>query len=472
MEITARKFSEVRVRFAPSPTGPLHAGNMRTAVFNWLFARSAKGKFILRIEDTDVERSTNEYSREILNSLAWLGIDIDEGPHYQSRRMDIYQRIVTPMLAKNRVYPCFCSEAQLEEDRREAAKKSRPPVYPGRCAFIDLEKGRARMQAEPYSLRFRITGDDLTFHDAIRGPITFNLHLMGDFIVVRSNNVPTYNLAAAVDDILMNISHVIRGEDHLSNTPKQILIMKALGFPPPIYAHLPLILAEDGTKLSKRHANSSFRDLIDGGYLPETTLNFLALIGWHPADNVEEMTADEMLRKFELPSVSLRAAHYNLEKLDWLNRQKLHHIAPEHLLELGAPFIKNHAAAFDALPLASKVFLMSAARENIARLTDLDAEMVPFFEYTPDATLKEGLKDYKAEAVATALREANSAPDIAAVAKAVQAATGVKGKALYLPLRAALTGRLHGPELKYFYGFLSPSERERRIDLFLEFIRS
>lgn len=472
MEITARQFKETRVRFAPSPTGPLHAGNMRTAVFNWLFAKSAKGKFILRIEDTDVERSTDEYSREILKSLAWLGIDIDEGPHYQSRRMDIYQRIVTPMLAKNRVYPCFCTAERLEEDRREAEKKSRPPVYPGRCATIDLEKGRERMRTEPYSLRFRITGDDLTFHDAIRGPITFNLRLMGDFIVVRSNNVPTYNLAAAIDDILMNISHVIRGEDHLSNTPKQILIMKALGFPPPVYAHLPLILAEDGTKLSKRHANSSFRDLIDGGYLPEAALNFLALIGWHPADNVEEMTADDMLRKFTLESVSLRAAHYNLEKLDWLNRQKLHHIAPERLLKLGAPFIKNHAAAFDALPLTSKLFLMSAARENIARLTDLDAELAPFFEYAPDAILKDGLKEYKAEAVATALRGANAAPDIATAAKAVQAATGVKGKALYLPLRAALTGRLHGPELKYFYGFLSPVERERRIDLFLEFIRS
>ncbi|MBI5638605.1 MAG: glutamate--tRNA ligase [Nitrospinae bacterium] len=472
MEITARPFREVRVRFAPSPTGPLHAGNMRTAVFNWLYAKSAKGKFILRIEDTDVERSTEEYSREILESLAWLGIGFDEGPHHQSHRMDIYRRIVGPMLAKNRVYPCFCTAERLEEDRREAEKRSRPPVYPGRCAAIDLEEARERMEKEPYSLRFRITGDDLTFHDAIRGPVTFNLRLMGDFIVVRSNNIPTYNLAAAIDDILMNISHVIRGEDHLSNTPKQILIMKALGFPPPVYAHLPLILAEDGTKLSKRHANSSFRDLIDGGYLPEAALNFLALIGWHPADNVEEMTADDMLRKFALESVALRPAHYNLEKLDWLNRQKLHHIEPERLLAIGKPFIKEHATAFDALPLDGKLFLMSAARENIARLTDLDAELTPFFEYAPDAGLKDGLKEYKAEAVATALRGANAAPDIAAAAKSVQAATGLKGKALYLPLRAALTGRLHGPELKYFYGFLSPLERERRIDLFLEHLRS
>lgn len=472
MEITARPFREVRVRFAPSPTGPLHAGNMRTAVFNWLYAKSAKGKFILRIEDTDMERSTEGYSREILESLAWLGIGFDEGPHYQSRRMDIYQRIVSPMVAKNRVYPCFCTAERLEEDRREAEKKSRPPIYPGRCAAIDPEKGRERMRTEPYSLRFRITGDDLTFHDAIRGDVTFNLRLMGDFIVVRSNNVPTYNLAAAIDDILMNVSHVIRGEDHLSNTPKQILLMKALGFPPPVYAHLPLILAEDGTKLSKRHANSSFRDLIDGGYLPEAALNFLALIGWHPADNVEEMTADDMLRKFALESVSLRAAHYNLEKLDWLNRQKLHHIEPERLLALGAPFIKKHAAEFGALPLDGKLFLMSAARENIARLTDLDAELAPFFEYAPDAALKDGLTEYQTEAVATALRAANTAPDIATAAKAVQAATGLKGKALYLPLRAALTGRLHGPELKYFYGFLSPLERERRIDLFLELIRS
>ena len=472
MEIAARPFREIRVRFAPSPTGPLHAGNMRTAVFNWLFAKSSKGKFILRIEDTDAERSAEAHTREILASLAWLGIDIDEGPHYQSRRMDIYQRIVSPMLAKNRVYPCFCTAERLEEDRREAEKKSRPPVYAGRCASIGQEEGHERMKTEPFSLRFRITGDDLTFHDAIRGPITFNLRLMGDFIVMRSNNIPTYNLAAAIDDILMNISHVIRGEDHLSNTPKQILIMKAFGFPPPVYAHLPLILAEDGTKLSKRHAHCSFNDLIDGGYLPEAALNFLALIGWHPADNVEDMAADDMLRKFALESVSLRPAHYNLEKLDWLNRQKLHRTPPERLLALGTPFIKKHAAEFGALPTDKQLFLLSAARENIARLTDLEAELAPFFEYAPEAALRDGLKEYNAEAVAIALRKANDAPDIAAAAKAVGAATGLKGKALYLPLRAALTGRLHGPELKYFYGFLSPAERERRIIIFLEFILS
>jgi glutamyl-tRNA synthetase/nondiscriminating glutamyl-tRNA synthetase len=235
---------------------------MRTAVFNWIFAKKNGGQLVLRIEDTDVERSAEEHTREIIDSLRWLGIDWHGEPEYQSKRTGIYDEKISALLQKGFVYPCFCSDELLEEDRKFAEKRGRPPIYTGRCAGLSEEEREKRTKAEPYSLRFRITGEALTYTDAIRGEVKVNTGLIGDFIVRRSTGVVTYNLAASVDDAMMGITHVIRGEDHISNTPKQILLMRAMGFAShPVYAHLPIILSEEGTKLSKRHRNSSFGEI-------------------------------------------------------------------------------------------------------------------------------------------------------------------------------------------------------------------
>lgn len=468
--MTMETKKEVRVRFAPSPTGMLHAGNMRTAVFNWIFAAKNKGKFILRIEDTDTERSTDEYAKEILESLRWLGLGWDEGPHYQSRRTEIYTRIADPMLTRGKLYPCFCSDAQLEEDRKAAEKRGRPPVYVGRCANMDPAERKERMKREPYALRFRITGDTLSYTDAIRGVTTVNLRLMGDFIVMRSNGTVTYNLAATIDDILMKVTHVIRGEDHMSNTPKQILMMRTLGFAPPVYAHLPILLADDNTKLSKRHRHSAFAELIADGYLPEAVFNFLALLGWHPEDKREDLTVEEIIKNFDLAKVATRASHYNLQKLGWLNKQKIHHAEPERLQAYGKRFIKKHAAAFDALSGQAKLTILSAVHENISRLGELDGELAPFFEYTiEDGAIAEAQK-HPARAVAEAMAAQTDNDDYRAVLQAASARSGAKGKSLYLPARVALSGRTHGPELEKLYRFLSPAERAARLKRFLEMV--
>ena len=458
----------VRVRFAPSPTGPLHAGNMRTAVFNWIFAKKMGGQFVLRIEDTDAERSAEEHTKEIFDSLRWLGIGWDGEPQYQSRRTAIYSDKCRDLLERGFLYPCFCTDAQLEEDRKAAEKKGRPPIYAGRCHGIPEDERKKRTQSEPYSLRFRISGETLSYNDAIRGAITVNTGLIGDFIAVRSNGVPTYNLAASVDDAMMEISHVIRGEDHISNTPKQILLMRAMGFKRhPIYAHLPIILAEDGTKLAKRHRNSSFGDLIKQGYLPEAVLNFLALMGWHPEDNDESAPVEKIVGEFSLERVSLRAAHYNLQKLDWLNKHALHHAEPARILALSAPFMKECSPEFYALPDDKKLFIISAARENVSRLDQLESEIFPFLRHSIEEDALAGLAGFDAKTVASALKTVCEMDDFEAAIKEVSRISSAKGKKLYMPARVALSGRAHGPELKKIYEFLTPAERKRRVDVFL-----
>jgi nondiscriminating glutamyl-tRNA synthetase len=461
----------IRVRFAPSPTGPLHAGNMRTAVFNWLFARKNGGKFVLRIEDTDVERSGDEHTKEIFDSLHWLGIDWDGEPQYQSQRTGIYQEKIDALLKSGVLYPCFCSDEVLEEDRKAAEKRGRPPVYVGRCSGLPEEERNKRKVTEPHSLRFKVSGETLTYTDAIRGQITVNTGLIGDFILVRSNGTVTYNLAASVDDAMMGISHVIRGEDHISNTPKQILLMRAMGFEGhPIYAHLPIILSEEGTKLSKRHRNSAFGDLIKLGYLPEAVLNFLALMGWRPEESGEEMPAERMIREFSLDRVSLRAAHYNLQKLDWLNKHHILHADPARLLELSKPFIQKYSAEFGSLSTERRLALISAEKENISRLDELEAGLAPFLNYSvePDALAEMGA--FAAKDVAEALLKTCETPDYETAIGEVIGATGAKGKKLFMPVRVALMGRLKGPELKKIYEFLTPAERKARVENFLRLI--
>ena len=472
MEYPGVKSKGVRVRFAPSPTGPVHAGNMRTAVFNWLFARHSGGTFILRMEDTDKERSRPEYVDDIVESLEWLGLDWDEGPLFQSNHSSLYKKMLESLSEGGHVYPCFCTPEQLEEDRKVSLAKSVAPVYSGRCRRIQEDERAHRMKNEPYAVRFKVEGEKLTYRDVIRGDIEVDLRLVGDFVVSRSDGAAVYNLAAAVDDAVNNITHVIRGEDHISNTPRQILIMEALGYDRPLYVHLPLILAQDGTKLSKRHERSAFREIMRGGYMPEAVFNFLSLIGWSSADKKEDMEIAELVEKFSLDRIALRPAQYNLQKLKWLNGQKIRKAPPERLLEVAAEYIRKYEKRFSRLSDVQKSFLMDAVRENIEDLTQLDEALAPFFDYSIEPGIKEAVADYPTEKVIGAFMEHYDTAEFKLLADAVSRKTGSKGKALYMPLRAALFGRMKGPEVKKLYLFLSPDERLDRMKRFMEFLRT
>lgn len=324
----------VRVRFAPSPTGHLHIGGARTALFNWLFARHNKGVFILRIEDTDRSRSTEEYIEAIIEGMKWLGLDWDEGPYRQTDRLDIYKTYAERLLKEGKAYYCYCSPEELEERRRLALAQGKPPKYDGRCRDLK-EPVPGRVPA----IRFKMPQSGVTeVDDLIRGKVTFDNEQLDDFIIMRSDGTPTYNFCVVVDDVDMKITHVIRGDDHLNNTPKQIQIYRALNYEIPKFAHLPMILGPDKTRLSKRHGATSVMAYKEMGYLPEALLNYLVRLGWSYKDQ-EIFSKEELIEKFTLENVGKSAAVFNPEKLLWLNSHYINTSTPERLYELVRPFL-------------------------------------------------------------------------------------------------------------------------------------
>jgi glutamyl-tRNA synthetase len=331
--------SEVRVRFAPSPTGYLHVGGARTALFNWLFARHFAGKFILRIEDTDAERSSAEMVEGILDGLRWLGLLWDEGPYFQSQRIAQYQLAARELLSGKEAYPCFCSQELLASKREAATKAKLAWKYDGTCRRLaDAEIEERQKQACPQVIRFKVPEDGtIRFQDEVFGDIEHDFQNIEDFVLLRSDGMPTYHLGVVVDDIDMQITHVIRGADHISNTPKQILIYEALGSPVPAFAHVPLILGSDKSRLSKRHGATSVTAYRDQGYLPEAFRNFLALLGWAPGDDSEKMSTEELIQRFSLKGINKSNAVFNLEKLGWLNGQYLSASSAADL----APYVKQ-----------------------------------------------------------------------------------------------------------------------------------
>lgn len=323
----------VRVRFAPSPTGHLHIGGARTALFNWLFARHNNGKFILRIEDTDKSRSTEEYIESIIEALKWLGLDWDEGPFRQTDRISIYQKYAYKLLEEGKAYRCYCSPEELEQRRREALKQGTPPRYDRRCRQIreTLDK--------PFAIRFKMPLDGETVvNDIVKGKVIFKNSELEDLVILRSDGTPTYNFCVVVDDYEMNITHVIRGEDHLNNTPKQIHIYKALGIQPPAFAHIPMILGSDRARLSKRHGATNVLTYRDEGYLPEAVINFLARLGWSYKDQ-EIFTMEELIKYFRLEDVGKANAIFNPDKLLWLNSEYIKMSDEKRLFELLKPFL-------------------------------------------------------------------------------------------------------------------------------------
>ena len=469
----------MRVRFAPSPTGHLHVGNARTALFNWLLARGHGGAFILRIEDTDAERSTRESEASILEDLRWLGLDWNEGPdvggpcgpYRQSERLHLYQSYAKELLAANQAYYCFCTTAQLEAERQEAVAAGRPARYAGTCRRLSSDQAQARITAgERPAIRFLIPASrDVVFTDVVRGDVRFHTDVIGDPIIVRADGNPAYNFSVVVDDALMEITHVIRGEDHISNTPRQVLLYEALGFEPPTFAHLALVMGPDHSPLSKRHGATSVAEFRAKGYLPQALVNYLALIGWSPrgaagaraaGDEAEVLPVDELARRFSLEDVGHSAGVFDEEKLAWVNRQYLKMEDPEVLAALAVPFFQQAGVKMTpgADGLAFLASAMSMASASVDRLNQVPARLAFLFDYAPARTLDEpGLQEEFASADARAVVDALAralaeAPPLdrerfRAVANEVKARTGQKGKTLFHPIRIALTGRSEGPEL-------------------------
>ena len=453
--------SDVRVRFAPSPTGYLHVGGARTALFNHLFARHEGGAFVLRIEDTDVERSTAELDAMMIEDMRWLGLDWDEGPdsggaygpYRQSERIGIYREHAARLVAGGSAFPCFCTEEELARKREEAAREGRPPRYDGTCRDLGgEERERLRKEGRPESIRFGVQGGEgVTLDDLIRGEVAFPHDMAGDFVILRSNGLPTYNFAAVVDDALMEITHVIRGEEHLPNTFRQLLLYDALGFDRPRFAHLPLILGPDRSKLSKRHGAPNVRDFREQGYPAEAIVNYLAFLGWSPKDEREIFSPDELVAEFALEKVSSSPGIFDRVKLDWVSAQHVRAGGSGRYLE-------------EALPYFPQDFRDSYERHELAKIFDVAAENLPCFSglaesissfekgpIAPDEEARPYLEDAAALLEELAgelelLKEWNAAAIKAAI-KRTGSSRGVKGRDLFMPVRVAVTGEEHGPDL-------------------------
>jgi nondiscriminating glutamyl-tRNA synthetase len=499
---------QVRVRFAPSPTGQLHIGNVRTALFNWLFARQKGGIFILRIEDTDLERSEARYETQLMEDLKWLGIDWGEGPdvggpyppYRQSDKMDVYREYAERLIREQKAYYCFCTAEELERDRAQAMAEQRQPNYSGKCRNIDLaEAERRRAAGEPAAIRLKIPERPIRFHDIVRGDVEFSNEVVSDPIIVRSSGMPTYNYVVVIDDADMKITHVVRGDDHISNTPKQVAVYEALGLPVPEFAHLSTILGPDRERLSKRHGATSVANFREMGILPEALMNYLALLGWAPSGGDRELfPKDELIKEFSLERVTPSPAVFDTEKLHWLNRQYIKDAIarPKGVSAKVSPGIVTATGDAVALPkgigtktslgnilvspihqlgikfLRDEGLLPASVNSNVGdwanNMIDLLAPYVDqldqlpekakiIFSNDPVAALAlpenaEAFANDKAKAVAQAFakRAENESPltpeRFKAIMDEVKAETGAKGKDLFHPVRIMLIGSHSGPD--------------------------
>jgi glutamyl-tRNA synthetase len=456
----------IRLRFAPSPTGFVHVGNARTALFNFLHARRKQGKLVLRIEDTDVERSKKEYEENLIKDLKWLGIEWDEGPdvggdfgpYRQSERTEFYRKYAQQLIDTGHAYYCFCSPEELQKEKEAGAEG-----YSGKCRSLDSEASKKRVQAgEEAAIRFKIPGDlSIVFYDLVREKVTFDSNLLPDPVILRSNGMPAYNFSVVIDDHLMEISVVIRGEDHISNTARQILIFDALGFEKPKFAHLSMVMGEDNTKLSKRHGSTSLSQFREGGYLPEALFNYLALLGWSPGGSSSEvLTKNQLMQTFNIKKVSKSAAIFDYQKLKWLNREHVRLIEDKKLGEMVVPFLRQ--AGFDFEENTETIDWIGSAAKVLSNYNYLLSEIANDFNQFNTLDISDeiagSIKDSEnASKVITILFDEISKMDspvefskVAEITKKIQVEHGIKGKELFHPIRLALTGKESGIELKDF----------------------
>ena len=479
-----------RVRFAPSPTGYLHVGGARTALFNWLYARRHGGTFVLRIEDTDVERSSQDMVTGILDGLRWLGMTWDEGPeiggphapYFQSERLDRYRDTAMRLVEEGRAYFCYCTPERVRVERERAEARGEGWQYDRSCLALSPDRVRELEAAgAPRAIRFKVPDGGTSFNDAVHGPIAFDAVNIEDFVILRSDHYPTYHLSVVVDDVDMDITDVIRGDDHISNTPKHVLLFQALGAPIPRFAHVPLILGTDKKRLSKRHGATSVMEYQRQGYLPAAMVNFLALLGWSPGDDRELMTMAELVECFALEGISGGNAVFNTEKLDWMNGQYIARMPVADLAAAVGPLLEQaglgaHALVGDA---ASFHRLLELLRPRAKRLTDFVDQARPLLtepvEYEPEAVSKHLSSPELAEQVA-ALVEALGvlAPydeaGIEAAVRATATARGIKAGALIHATRVAVTGRTASPGLFEVLAWLGRERTRARLTQLLDFL--
>jgi glutamyl-tRNA synthetase/nondiscriminating glutamyl-tRNA synthetase len=496
------KVSPVRVRFAPSPTGHLHVGNARTALFNWLFARQKRGTMILRVEDTDLERSEARFEDQLIGDLKWLRLDWDEGPdiggpyipYRQSDRLEIYREHAERLLSEGKAYLCFCTEDDLQKERDKAMAEGGQPIYSGKCRLIDpAEAKRRRAAGQACAIRLQIPEHPIRFHDIVHGNVEFSNEVVSDPIILRSSGMPVYNYVVVIDDALMKITHVIRGDDHLSNTPKQVALYEALGWPVPEFAHLSTILGADRERLSKRHGATSIANFRDMGVLPEALVNYLALLGWAPSGGTREIfTLHELVKEFSLERITPSAAVFDMEKLYWLNRQYIKQASQERISKLALAYyartMMQDPAQTHSMEAAGTAMWVPPLpiTDWLAKVTQLLAPYVDRLEQLPERASMIFSYDAKAALSAPDNVEALNWPQTNAVlsrftakiledesthagqltseqfkkiVNEVKAETGVKGKELFHPIRIVITGSHSGPDFDKLIPILEEGSR-------------
>lgn len=474
----------VRVRFAPSPTGLLHIGSARTALFNWLFARAHKGAFVLRIEDTDIERSKEDFVDEIMNDLRWLGLDWDEGPdkggefgpYRQSDRVEIYRKYIDKLLKDDKAYYCFCSDEDLKKRRAEALKDGRSPQYDKRCRDLsDDEIEKLKGAGVKPAIRFRVPDKTLVVNDIVRGEVLFESSAIEDFVIMKSTKTPSFHFAVVCDDCLMEISHIIRGEDHLPNTPKHLLLFEALGFKVPRFAHMSLTTAPGGERLSKRTGSTSIGHYRRAGYLPEALVNYLALLGWSPGGDQEVINRDEMIEKFKLKRLSRSSEAFDPDKLDWLSGVYIRNADIDRLAELSIPYLKK--AGYIKGGVDQDMFdrlknIIFVIKDRLAKISDVKEHAEIFFKDEFTLKDKDAIDVLNNEASKNVLNVFLKKIDgldkidediFKDLIKEIGRETNLKGASLYHPIRVALTGRLNGPELKLIIPILDKENCVKRV---------
>lgn len=479
----------MKVRFAPSPTGPFHIGGARSALFNFLLAKKEKGTFLVRIEDTDLARSTKESEENIKAALKWLGMNWDEGidvggdngPYRQTERLDIYKKYVDQLIKEGKAYYCYCTEEELDKEREAQMARGETPKYNGHCAHLTEEQiEQYKKEGRKPTVRLRVPlNQTVAFDDMVRGHIAFESNGIGDFVIVKSDGIPVYNFAVVVDDHTMGITHVIRAEEHVSNTPRQLVIFDALGWQAPTYGHISLILGADKKKMSKRHGATSVDQYRQQGYLPEALVNFLALLGWSPEGEDELFTMDQLIEQFSMDHVAKNPAVFDIDKLNWINFHYMKKLSDEELYELCLPHLQAAGYAPQSPSADEKAWLMmlcTCVRDHVSYGAQIVDQVKMFFtdsieedqEHAADIQAVKDEETYKT--VVAAFKDKLQAMDqvtpgaVKAAIKSIMKETKLKGKFVFMPIRVAITGQMHGADLNYIVTLFGKDKTAARLE--------